>query len=187
MNTYDLIAFDMDGTLLDDRKRILPDSLAAMEEAAARGRLVTLATGRGLPELSTYLPQLSMVRYLILNSGALVLDRQRNEPLAAHPLSNEVLRELQARLAGEDVMIHALSEESVARADQVLRMGDYHMEAYQALFEAVARRTEDVLAWALRTGAPVYKLNLYCRSADQRPMLFLQGGDGGLFVRSVGD
>ena len=43
---YQLIAFDMDGTLLDSSKGILPSTLDAIREAAARDKVVAIATGR---------------------------------------------------------------------------------------------------------------------------------------------
>ncbi len=75
---YQLIAFDMDGTLLDSNKKILSSSLTAISDAVKAGKNVILSTGRCLPELREYLPQLSEVRYLNCVSGALVLDRQTN-------------------------------------------------------------------------------------------------------------
>ena len=75
---YQLIAFDMDGTLLDSNKKILPSSLAAISDAADAGKTVILSTGRCLPELREYLPLLTQVRYLNCVSGALVVDRQTN-------------------------------------------------------------------------------------------------------------
>ena len=70
---YKLIAFDMDGTLLDDTKQIPQLCLDALFAAADRGCLIVPATGRmysGLPESL----QNDKVRYHILINGALVYD-----------------------------------------------------------------------------------------------------------------
>ena len=40
---YQLIAFDMDGTLLDSKKDVLPSSVAAIDEALAAGKDVAIA------------------------------------------------------------------------------------------------------------------------------------------------
>lgn len=69
-----LIAFDLDGTFLDDGKGIPEENLRAMEEAAARGIHIVPATGRlylGVPEIIKKLP---FVRYYILVNGAKVYD-----------------------------------------------------------------------------------------------------------------
>ena len=69
-----LIAFDLDGTLLDDEKRIPPENLRALEAAAERGWVPVPATGRivrGIPEPVKALPG---VRYFIVSNGAGVYD-----------------------------------------------------------------------------------------------------------------
>lgn len=49
MNRYDLIAFDMDGTLLDSNHQITQDSLDAIDAAVNAGKTVILSTGRSCP------------------------------------------------------------------------------------------------------------------------------------------
>ena len=69
-----LIAFDLDGTLLDDEKNVPPENLRALETAAARGVVLVPATGRivrGIPEAVKALPG---VRYFIISNGAGVYD-----------------------------------------------------------------------------------------------------------------
>ena len=59
---YQLIAFDMDGTLLNSRKQILPKSRNAVAKAAQAGAVVILNTGRCLAELGEYLRALPEIR-----------------------------------------------------------------------------------------------------------------------------
>ena len=51
---YKLLAFDMDGTILNSDKKITPATLAKLEELSRRGVYVVVSTGRGLAELSAY-------------------------------------------------------------------------------------------------------------------------------------
>ena len=51
MNDIQLIAMDLDGTLLQLDGSILPETLAALREAADRGVILTLASGRYLKTL----------------------------------------------------------------------------------------------------------------------------------------
>ena len=48
---YRLIALDIDGTLLNSRKEVAPETLAAVREAARAGISVVFCTGRSVAEL----------------------------------------------------------------------------------------------------------------------------------------
>ena len=78
---YRLIAFDLDGTFLDDEKQIPEENLRAIERAAERGVEIVPATGRiyrGIPEALKALP---FIRYYILSNGAAVYDAREDRML----------------------------------------------------------------------------------------------------------
>lgn len=76
-----LIALDVDGTLLGSRQEVTPATAAALTRAAQAGIHIVLSTGRILPECTLFLPELPMIRYAILCTGAKVVDLQTNEVL----------------------------------------------------------------------------------------------------------
>ena len=67
-----LIAADMDGTLLDDEKKIPEENLRVFRECAARGIEIVPATGRTMRGLPDELRNLPGVHYAILTNGAQV-------------------------------------------------------------------------------------------------------------------
>lgn len=69
-----LIAFDLDGTLLDDTKRVPPENLRALERAAARGVWIVPATGRIMAGLPEQLRGLPFLRYFITANGSYLYD-----------------------------------------------------------------------------------------------------------------
>ncbi len=69
-----LIAFDLDGTLFDDRKRLPQENIAALRAADDAGILLVPATGRILQGLPDQLLQLGLFRYFIFANGASVYD-----------------------------------------------------------------------------------------------------------------
>ncbi len=76
-----LIAFDLDGTLLDDDKNVPEENLRALAAAAERGIHIVPATGRiveGVPEVIRSLP---FVRYYIAINGAYVYDAKEGKIL----------------------------------------------------------------------------------------------------------
>ncbi len=74
-----LIAFDLDGTMLDDNKKLTAENLDALKEAAGRGVVLVPATGRIYPAIPECLKDLSFVRYYILANGGCVYDSLQDE------------------------------------------------------------------------------------------------------------
>ena len=91
MNTYDLIGFDMDGTLLNSQKRISPKTLEAVNRAAEAGKTVILSTGRGISELTEFGEPLSKIHYYVCESGALIYDAWEKKILHAETLQPDVV------------------------------------------------------------------------------------------------
>ena len=76
-----LIAFDLDGTLLDDEKCVPDRNKAALKAAHDAGILLVPATGRILKGMPEELMELGLFRYFIFSNGALVYDAERGESL----------------------------------------------------------------------------------------------------------
>lgn len=84
-----LIAADLDGTLLNERKEVSERNLAALYRAAERGILFVPATGRiwrGLPQALLALP---FLKYAIAVNGAGVVDCEKDETLHRAEISRE--------------------------------------------------------------------------------------------------
>lgn len=76
-----LIAFDLDGTFLDDDKKIPERNIAAVKAAAERGIICLPATGRlarGIPKRIFELPG---TRYIITSNGAALYDLETKRVL----------------------------------------------------------------------------------------------------------
>ena len=76
-----LIAFDLDGTLLDDDKHLPPENFAALQAAHTQGIFLVPATGRILKALPEELLAPGLFRYFIFANGALVYDLQEQQAL----------------------------------------------------------------------------------------------------------
>jgi len=167
--SYQLIAFDMDGTLLDSNKAILSSSLTAISDAVKAGKTVILSTGRCLPELREYLPQLSDVRYLNCVSGALVLDQKTNTAIYSRSLAPAVCSQILRIVQHRDVMVHLLGETtSIIQRSHCQNMAHFGMGQYQGLFERNAEQWENLFAQYHENPFPVAKLNLYFTDPESR-------------------
>lgn len=71
---YDLLAIDLDGTLLDPWGRVSERNLAALKLARASGVRIAVCTGRGLVECRHVLEQIGQVDPVVVAGGAIVAD-----------------------------------------------------------------------------------------------------------------
>ena len=85
-----LIALDLDGTLLDDRKQISRRSLRALRAAADQGVLLVPATGRTVAGIPAELLALPGVRYAITANGARVMDLAENRALSEDDIPRDL-------------------------------------------------------------------------------------------------
>ena len=73
-----LIAFDLDGTLLDEKKRISEQNLKALQVAADNGIYLVPCTARLFQTIPQEVRELPFIRYAITVNGAEVYDRDRD-------------------------------------------------------------------------------------------------------------
>ncbi|CAM3439656.1 Cof-type HAD-IIB family hydrolase [Hydrogenibacillus schlegelii] len=74
MFRYDLVAVDVDGTLIDDAFRVPPKTRAILREIHASGLVVVLATGRNPSGTVPLLSEIGISGPLIVHNGAFVFD-----------------------------------------------------------------------------------------------------------------
>lgn len=85
-----MIAIDIDGTLVDDQKKIGPLTKVALKKARAQGVYVVLCTGRPLSGVKDYLDELGLVTeddYAITFNGAKAQTTKSGQMLFEHGLT----------------------------------------------------------------------------------------------------
>lgn len=113
---YQLIALDMDGTLLNGDKQISEANNRKISEAKAKGKNVVIATGRPLLGIRGFLEELDMISdedYVIAFNGALVQTVKSGRIISKTTLSVAEYKELYKHSQELGVHIHALTEDSV--------------------------------------------------------------------------
>jgi len=78
---YDLLAIDLDGTLLNSRGEVSARNRRAIVRARRRGLRVIICTGRGLVESSAALAQIDQREAVIVVGGAIIADPAANRTL----------------------------------------------------------------------------------------------------------
>ena len=168
MSQYELIAFDMDGTLLNSRKEITPLTLAALNRAADAGKKIALSTGRCRPELDSYLSLIPKIRYLICTSGALVYDVYTQEEILKRSLEPSLVKELLKLAIKEGAMMHLLDRESIVQTDQFQHMERYGMGVYKPMYERVVTAWDNLYETYCASPFPVEKVNFYHTDLESR-------------------
>lgn len=169
---YGMLALDMDGTLLRSDKTISSGTLKALKALAEKGVALTVSTGRNLSEMADYPELTSLMRYGILNSGAVIWDFEKKEPVFLCLPKPELIRMTMAEAEKMDTMIHIHAvEETYALAEKIEQMPEYHMAVYQSMFRRRCTAVEDLDACMEEHIDQITKLCIYFRDADTREIL----------------
>lgn len=165
---YKLVAFDMDGTLLNSEKKISDKTVEAINKAIDAGKIVILNTGRCPAELKEYREVLPRLRYVNCVSGALVYDYEEERSIYESPLSEEEVKTLIQISKETDEMVHLMGITSVVEKDKVPHMNDYYMGVYQPMYEEVTTKVDNIYDYYVGNPYSVHKLNIYHHSKAAR-------------------
>lgn len=158
-----LIAFDLDGTLLDRRKNIPEANLQALMAAAEAGALLVPATGRiytGIPEQIRALPG---ARYFITINGAYAYDAQEDRNLYSSELSVELCLRLIRYMDTLPVIYDCYQDNwGFISRSMFQRAGDFIPDPGIMKMMQELRTPVDNLAETLRQkGRPVQKMQMH--------------------------
>lgn len=130
--TYDLIAIDIDGTLVAENKIIADPVKAAVRRVVNAGKKVVLCTGRPVPGAKPYVEELGLNKvddYLITYHGALVQRSDTLETVLHHELTYHDLLQWHKLTLSLDSDIQAVRNNGVFTDSKDLEYYDV-MESY---------------------------------------------------------
>lgn len=87
--SYKMIVMDMDGTLLNEEKKMTPKTIEALNKAEKQGIKTVIATGRLYNFAASYCEYLTQDQPIITNNGACILMTKSEEIIYNHPLKYE--------------------------------------------------------------------------------------------------
>lgn len=164
-----LIAYDLDGTLLDDEKRLPEENLAALREAADRGIHIVASTGRlydGIPEHIRALP---FTRYCIISNGAAVYDAAEKKTVLRDEIPMERAIEVCEYMDALPVIYYSYHADSgwISR-DQYEVVEQYIPKVLLPDFYRVSKPVDDLKEDIRRRGGGVQKLQMHFRDPQLR-------------------
>ena len=110
MEEYQLIALDIDGTLLNSKLELTPGNRAAIRRAAKAGKHVVLSTGRCLSEIRDIVEDVPEIRYMVCENGSCVYDRKYDHTLHVAPIPPKEIRYILDIMKGERAAIQVFHE-----------------------------------------------------------------------------
>ena len=161
MSKYKLIAFDLDGTMLNSQKQIDDKTAEAVAAAVAEGKEVIINTGRGPTEVYEYLEKLPGVRYLNVLSGCLIYDLKEKKEIYSKMLNVDTMLKLFKIAELEDCMPHILSLESIVQKDHIPQMDKYNKIMYQDLYYRVAVAVDNIFDYYYSNPFPSATFHTY--------------------------
>ena len=178
-----LVAIDLDGTLLNRQKKITPRNLRALEAVRQKGILIVPVTGRPWAGIPPEVMALPGIRYTVTSNGATIRDHVEKKVLLEHHLDMDLSLDILARTAHFD-MVREVCRDGIGYMEQ----GDF--DILRARYEGTAMldyllATRRVVPGTLpdfirEAGVPVEELYFLTNSRESKVELrsFLTGTPG---------
>lgn len=186
-----LIATDLDGTLLDDKKRVPERNIQALRECVARGIVIVPATGRtvrGIPDMIRELPG---VRYVITTNGAVVADLEENRIIDSCRLTMEKAVEIMELAAdsADEIMYDAYINGDGFTMECFLSNIRYYVktEGMEELVRKTRQVVPDTIQYVKDQAKEVDKINFFFvdMNAKERMRETLKDVEGILVTSSI--
>lgn len=163
--SYKMISLDMDGTLLDSTFHISKANQNAIFQADSQGKTVIVATGRSLSEMNPYMDELKNVRYFVLESGAVIYDRQNKKILKQSFFDYADVQKIIAVSKQQDCMTHYFTNGySYSFLDKMKKMDRYQMGKLKQFYLENVNQIDDFDQFMFHYGHQIEKIILYHRS-----------------------
>lgn len=178
MANYELIALDIDGTLLNSELKLTEANKAAVEKVFAVGKQAVLCTGRCMSELRGLLRELPMIQYLICENGSCVYDIKNDYTIYAAPIPDAEIRFMLDLMRTERATIQAFCDNQ----SYINRANDEWMVAcrvanYREVFNKASIWDVRLFDRYLERPFRIEKMNLYMENERDRRRIMksLQG------------
>lgn len=158
-----ILAFDLDGTFLNDKKQIPPENIEALRYAAARGVQIVPATGRiyqGIPEALRTLP---FMRWFITANGSYIYDAVEGRAAARAEIPVERALDFFTYADTLDTPYDCYQDNWGYMSEDMLRIvpGIITDPGVKRLIETLRTPVPELKAYLREKGTGVQKLQLY--------------------------
>lgn len=165
----ELVALDLDGTLLNSKKEVTSEVKQIMTQKSEEGIIFTIATGRAYSELFSVLNQTETPRYAILANGAYTIDLTTGEIIDKRLLSMDDVRAVYDAMAGRNMIFELYTDTTVYSSfDSRERIEEYGLGYITELIERSRTYVEDMGSFISTYSGDVAKVNIFFTDEQQR-------------------
>ena len=173
MGQIKLVAFDLDGTLFNDKKEVTPETFATLERAAKMGIEIVPATGRFWNAIPESIKAMKFIRYMISLNGSEIFDVKEMKSLASFTIPIERAETL-CRVCDELPVLYDfvsdgqgyMKREHHARIPEVMILGEWQVKVMRDL-----RIPVNDIYGVLRQQKGVQKMQIYTTDKTLRENL----------------
>lgn len=165
-----LIALDLDGTLLDSRKRLPHRNRKAIEACIARGIQVVPCTGRTAEGVPSMIKEISGIRYAITVNGGMIEDMEKKLILDRRLMEKETALSVLEQIKDRHIMYDIYADGQGISEDRFYN----HLDEYkvtkeiQILVKKTRRVVPDIIEYVKNKPGMVDKVNLFFSDLDER-------------------
>ncbi len=175
-----VVAFDLDGTLIDGNGKISDKNIASLKKMVKKGVKVVVSTGRTVCEIPKVLFDKEAVSYIIYSDGAAVTDNEGNEIFSSF-IPKEKALQVYKLLDSYDTMIELYADGRPKCKKNQLNYDDLTYYDIAASYKDVvmkSRRGVENLADAVNSSEKIEMFNVYFANGNERlfALLKLQKG-----------
>lgn len=164
---YKLIAFDLDGTLLDNSKKI-PDVVKdSIMEAYNAGKILVFSTGRNIAELTDF-RKVEAFRYAIAINGSYIYDLQEDKAMVTNPIPKENVEKLFEFLKTKEIHLGVHSDDYYLDKEILDNPERHHIELLVKTLSTHGIQIPSVYDLYYSKNMDIYKVNIYLNSNEER-------------------
>lgn len=170
MNNIKLIATDLDGTLLDRNMALSERNRIAFENAAAKGIILVVATGRSFRSVPDYVKNITGIKYAVTANGANTHDVSTGKLMDSQHISDAAIDGVWDILNTKGIMLEVFVEGRpyVYNWDYVNPQIFGTTDSYLKYFMATRKPVEDIFNFIKEHQSQIENINLVFRSPNER-------------------
>lgn len=166
---YQLIALDLDGTVLTPDNRITPRTVDAINRALDAGIQVAFCSGRCKAEMAPYFGLFPKLRYVVCNNGTESFDLRTGGHVHFLGMERWLSDRIMLEAEHHDVLIQMGANGRYYLQDWTLeRCPEFGLANYVELMRETGKFVHDLVGYYKTHELPISKINFYCTSMAER-------------------